>query len=83
MWTPMYPKTTSVALRREKKRKEVKRESYSVEPEAKFTRERCIRVAAIISMIKLGTSNIYMCKRIRNLESPLSDNNKTYVAKCI
>jgi len=60
--TPMYPKMTSAALNG---KKEMKWASYTSEgPKAKSTRERCIRVAAIISMISLGASN--NCDAARN-----------------
>jgi hypothetical protein len=48
--TLMYPKTTSAALSGNMERN--LRVSYTLEdPEAKFTRDRCIRVAAMIIMI--------------------------------
>ena len=57
-------KTTSATLSGDKERKW--KVSYTSEdPEAKFTRERCIRVAAIVIMIRLGISNICGVKRIK------------------
>jgi hypothetical protein len=50
--TLLHPKTTQVVLSRKKKGSEG---SYTSE-EAKFTRERCIRVAAIVMMITPGVS---------------------------
>jgi len=50
----MHPKTIQAVLSRKKKGSEG---SYTSE-EAKFTRERCIRVAAIVIMITPGVSNI-------------------------
>ena len=49
----MYPKMTRAVLSREREGNE---ESYASE-EAKFTRERCIRVAAIVIMIRPGVPN--------------------------
>ncbi len=53
-WTFMHPKTTQAVLSRKRKKNEV---SYTSE-EAKFTRERCIRGAAIVIMITPGVSNV-------------------------
>jgi hypothetical protein len=49
----MHPKTTQATMSRKKEESEG---SYTSE-EAKFTRERCIRVAAIVIMITPGISN--------------------------
>jgi hypothetical protein len=49
----MHPKATQAVLSREKEGNE---ESYASE-EAKFTRQRCIRVAAIVIMIRPGVPN--------------------------
>ena len=58
----MYPRKTSAApIRQDKKNQRV---SYMLEdPEAKSTRERCIRVAAIVMTITLGVSNVCGVKR--------------------
>jgi hypothetical protein len=52
--TLMHPKTTQVVLSRKKEGSEG---SYTASEEAKVTRERCIRVAAIAIMTTPGTSN--------------------------
>jgi hypothetical protein len=49
----MHPKTTQAELSRKREESEG---SYTSE-EAKFTRERCIRVAAIVIMTTPGISN--------------------------
>jgi hypothetical protein len=71
----MHPKTTQAVLSRIKEGSEG---SYTSE-EAKFTSERCIRVAAIVIMITPGISNdCGVKKKKRNQESPLRDHNETY-----
>jgi hypothetical protein len=73
----MYPKTIQAVVSR---RKEGSEGSYTSE-EAKITRERYIRVAAIVIMITPGVSNICGVerkKRKKNQESPLRDYNETY-----
>ena len=57
--TLMYPKTTQAVLSGEK---EGSKGSYTSD-EAKFTRERYIRVAAIVIMITPGVSNICRAER--------------------
>src|ERR1700755_1751742 len=58
--TLMYPKTTHAVM---SKKKEGSEWSYTSEA-AKFTRERCIRVAAIVIMITPGVSNIWGIEKI-------------------
>jgi hypothetical protein len=64
--TLVYPKTTQAILSKEKERSE---RSYTSE-EAKSTKERCIRVAAIVIMITPGASNI--CGVEKNEKSRIS-----------
>ena len=59
--TLMHPKMTQVVLSRKNEGSEG---SYTSE-EAKFTRERCIRVAAIVIMIIPGVSNICGVEKIK------------------
>ena len=56
----MYPKSTQVVLSRQKEESEG---SYTFE-EANFTRERCIRVAAIAIMTIPGVSNVCGVEKI-------------------
>jgi hypothetical protein len=66
--TLLQPKMTQAVL----SRKKVGSEGSYTSEEANFTRERCIRVAAIVIMITPGISNVCgVGKRMRNKVSPL------------
>jgi len=52
----------------------------SVDPKAKPTRERCIRVVAIVIMIKQGTSNTCGVGRNEKEEPPITNYDETYGA---
>ena len=68
----MHPKTSQAVLSRKKEGSEG---SYTSE-EAKFTRERCIRVAAIVIMITPGVSNICGVEKKREIKSLPSENQR-------